>query len=137
VLAGAARHAGGRLPPSHRAHAGGLMVTGTTTGDRTAAREPLPAGRRWQPALGYWWTRYTYTWRGSVISQFLMPVLFLGSMGVVVGGMVDERTGGIDGVPYVQFVAPGILVAQAMFSAMFESTYPVLGAIKWDRQYHA
>ncbi|HET8970880.1 MAG TPA: ABC transporter permease, partial [Candidatus Nanopelagicales bacterium] len=33
--------------------------------------------------------------------------------------------------------APGILVATAMQTGVFDASYPVLGAIKWDRQFHA
>ena len=38
---------------------------------------------------------------------------------------------------YLAFVAPGLLAAQAMQTAVGESTYPVMGAIKWHRTYHA
>ncbi|MFH5824005.1 ABC transporter permease [Georgenia sp. AZ-5] len=98
---------------------------------------PLPAGRRWLPALGFWWTQYRRTWISSVVSRFLMPVLFLVSMGLMLGGLVDRAAGGVGGVPYVQFVVPGILAAQAMWTAVGESTYSVLGALRWTRQYHA
>jgi len=112
------------------------MGTPTTATEPEVLR-PLPAGRRWQAAFRFWWAQYVRTWKGSVISRFLMPVMFLVSMGVVLGALVDERAGGVGGVPYVQFVAPGILAAQAMWLAMGESTYTVLGAIRWNMQYHA
>jgi lipooligosaccharide transport system permease protein len=41
------------------------------------------------------------------------------------------------GVPYLDFVAPGILAATAMQLGTFESSYPVMAAIRWTRQYHA
>lgn len=98
---------------------------------------PEPAGRRWVAALAFWLVRYRKMWKGSIASRVLMPLAFLAAMGVVLGNLIDERAGGIGGLPYLQFVVPGILAAQAMWSAISESTYPVLGAIKWDRQYHA
>jgi lipooligosaccharide transport system permease protein len=114
-----------------------MAVTETPARSATVLRPP-PPGRRWEAALAFWWLQYKRTWKGSVISRFLMPVMFLVSMGVVLGALVDDRTGGgIGGVPYVQFVAPGILAAQAMWLAMGESTYSVLGAIRWNMQYHA
>jgi lipooligosaccharide transport system permease protein len=64
-------------------------------------------------------------------------VLFLLSMGLGLGSLVDKSAGGVGGVPYLQFVVPGILAAQAMWVAMGESTYQVLGAIRWDMKYHA
>lgn len=98
---------------------------------------PETAGRRWLAAYAFWMVQYQRTWKGSVISRFLMPVMFLVAMGLMLGDLVDDRAGGVGGVPYLQFVVPGILAAQAMWLAMGESTYTVLGAIKWNMQYHA
>jgi lipooligosaccharide transport system permease protein len=72
-----------------------------------------------------------------MIGRFLSPLLFLLSMGLGLGSLVDRSAGGVGGVPYLQFVVPGILAAQAMWVAMSESTYQVLGAIRWDMKYHA
>ena len=58
-------------------------------------------------------------------------------MGLGLGGLVDKSSGGVGGVPYLQFVVPGILAAQAMWVAMGESSYPVMGAIRWNMKYHA
>lgn len=96
-----------------------------------------PAGRRWLPVLGFWWLQYRRTWVSSVVSRFLMPLLFLVSVGFMLGSLVDRSAGGVDGVPYLRYVVPGILAAQAMWAAVTESTYSVLGAIRWTRQYHA
>jgi lipooligosaccharide transport system permease protein len=84
-----------------------------------------------------WVTAYQRTWRGSIFGRFLSPLLFLLSMGLGLGSLVDSSAGGVDGVPYLQFVVPGILAAQAMWVAMGESTYAVMGAIRWNRKYHA
>lgn len=92
---------------------------------------------RWRPAFQTWLTAYRRRWRASIVSRFLAPVLFLLSMGLGLGDLVDQSSGGVDGVPYLQFVAPGILAAQAMLAASGESTYHVLGAIKWQGQYPA
>jgi lipooligosaccharide transport system permease protein len=40
-------------------------------------------------------------------------------------------------VSYLSFLAPGLLAATAMQLGSFESTYPVLGAFKWDKTYDA
>jgi len=93
--------------------------------------------QRWRPVFGYWLTAYKRTWRGSIFGRFLSPLLFLLSMGLGLGSLVNRSAGGVGGVPYLQFVVPGILAAQAMWVAMGESTYQVLGAIRWQMQYHA
>lgn len=104
----------------------------------TAAQAAMPVRRRpgalWPRALEYWVRAYRATWRGSVVSGFLAPLLYLGSLGFGLGSLVQ---GGVDGVPYVLFVAPGVLAANAMQTAVGEATFPVMGAIKWQRQYHA
>lgn len=87
--------------------------------------------------LGYLATVYRRTWRGSIIGRFLSPLFFLLSLGVGLGALVDERAGGVDGMPYLQFVVPAIVATQAMWVAMGESTYQVLGYIKWNMGYHA
>jgi lipooligosaccharide transport system permease protein len=89
-------------------------------------------------ALEYWLVCYRRTWRGSVVSGVLAPVLYLGSLGFGLGQLVDSgSSGGVGGVAYVLFVAPGVLAANAMQTAVFEASYPVWAAVKWNRQYHA
>ena len=101
----------------------------------TANRPPPPAS--WRPVFGSWFTAYKRTWRGSIFGRFLSPLMFLLSLGLGLGSLVDKSTGGVDGVPYLQFVVPGIVAAQSMWVAMGESTYPVMGAIRWNAKYHA
>lgn len=93
-------------------------------------------GRMWDRALAYWLLNYKRTWRGSLFSGFLSPLFFLAAMGLGLGALVDAGEPSL-GVPYVAFVAPGVLAAQAMQTAIVESTWPVMGAVKWQRQYHA
>lgn len=93
-------------------------------------------GSYWPRASAYWFTNYRRIWQGTIISSLLEPLLFLG-MVYLLGTFVDERSGGVQGLAFVTFVAPGILVAQGMQTAVFESTFPVLGAMKWHRIYDA
>jgi lipooligosaccharide transport system permease protein len=88
-------------------------------------------------SLEYWLYQYKRTWRGGVITGFLSPVLFLAAMGVGLGTLVPETSPGLHGVSYLVFLAPGLLAANAMQVAVQESSYPVMGAIKWVRTYHA
>lgn len=122
------------------------MAASTTTGreapvpgDRAqhGFRQPLSTSERWLAVFGYLLTVYKRTWRGSIIGRFLSPLFFLLSMGVGLGALVDDRAGGVDGTPYLQFVVPAIVATQAMWVAMGESTYQVLGYIKWNMGYHA
>jgi lipooligosaccharide transport system permease protein len=77
---------------------------------------------------------YRRLWQASVFSSFLLPLLFVLSIGVGVGSYIQ---GGVQGVSYIAFVVPGVLVTTAFQIAVGESTYPVLGGFKWHRCYHA
>ena len=82
---------------------------------------------------------YRQTWRGSVFSSFLSPVLFLAAMGLGLGDLVDDGSGtaSLGGVDYLTFLAPGLLAAAAMQTAAFEAMWPVMAGIKWVGSYKA
>lgn len=78
---------------------------------------------------------YRRTWRGSAFSSVVQPLLFLGAMGLGLGGLVDRSAGAVAGLEYVEFVAPGLLAASAFMTAAGESLWPVLGGVKWQGQF--
>lgn len=80
---------------------------------------------------------YRRTWRGSLLISFVSPVLFLAAIGIGLGSLVDRAAGGIGGVPYAQFLAPGLLAATAMQTAGVEATYPIMAKVTWYRTYDA
>ncbi len=114
-----------------------LASTPTSPPHPQPTTTPTPTPAPWRPVFGSWVTAYKRTWRGSIFGRFLSPLLFLLSMGLGLGSLVDKSAGGVGGVPYLHFVVPGILAAQAMWVAMGESSYQVLGAIRWNMKYHA
>ena len=79
---------------------------------------------------------FSKLWRGTIFSTFLSPVLFLLAMGVGVGGMVNERSGGVDGLDYLAFIVPGIMAASAMQTAAGDSLWGVMAGMKWMRFFH-
>jgi lipooligosaccharide transport system permease protein len=86
----------------------------------------------------FWLTDYRRTWRGSIYSSVLNPVLFLGAMGLGLGTLVNKHGDTyLGGVSYLVFLAPGLLAAAAMETGIGECTYPVLGSVKWNRTYQA
>jgi lipooligosaccharide transport system permease protein len=86
-------------------------------------------------AFEYWLMVYRRTWRGSMFTSFLSPLMFLAAMGVGLGHLINHGTGEIAGVRYAVFLAPGLLAAAVMQTCMGEATWPVMGAIKWDKTY--
>jgi lipooligosaccharide transport system permease protein len=85
----------------------------------------------------FFFAQYRRVWRGTAISTVVTPVVYLLALGVGLGVFADEFANLPEGVTYLEFVAPGLLAATAMQLASFEASWPVLSAIKWDRQYHA
>lgn len=81
---------------------------------------------------------YRRTFRASLFSSFLTPVMFLAAMGLGLGGYVDQsRDAALGGVPYLVFLAPGLLVATCMQAGAFEATFPIMAGLVWSRVYHA
>ncbi len=97
-----------------------------------------PNGLVWRQ-FDHWRVRWRRTWRGSAVTSFVLPILYLLAMGVGLGAYVDEGGGreSLGGVDYLDFIAPGLLATAVMQTAVGASTWPVMGAIKWDKTYFA
>lgn len=66
-------------------------------------------------AFSYHWLLYRRTWRSTFVIGFLNPLLFLTGIGIGIGKLIDsDATGVLGGVPYLSFLAPGVLAASAM-----------------------
>ncbi|HYZ54378.1 MAG TPA: ABC transporter permease [Streptosporangiaceae bacterium] len=106
-----------------------------------SAPAPAAPGGRWSFAvreLRFWLTDYRRTWRGSVISSVLGPLLYLSAMGAGLGSLVNRHAhAALGDVSYLAFIAPGLLAATAMQTAFGEGLYPVLGSVKWVGNYLA
>ncbi len=89
--------------------------------------------------LEFFFAQYRRVWRGTVVSSVVTPVVYLLALGWGLGQFVSSNDLEFNGqsYSYLDLVAPGLLAATAMQVASFESSWPVLSAIKWDRQYHA
>jgi lipooligosaccharide transport system permease protein len=86
----------------------------------------------------YWLYSSKHTWRASLVSSVLNPVLYLAALGVGLGALVDRSDpGALDGVAYLEFVAPALLAATGMQIAAGEAGQPVRGAVQWTKAYHA
>src|ERR1700759_4574907 len=92
---------------------------------------------KWWRAAAYWAYQYKRTWRSSVVTSFLGPVVVLAAMGIALGSLIDKPSHGVDGVTYVAYLAPGLLAGTCMQIGPNDATYPVMGAIKWMRTYFA
>ncbi|GAA2529828.1 ABC transporter permease [Rarobacter incanus] len=127
-----------------RADVGGgaaSSINKALTADQMRAR--ALAGARKPRAYGTW---YVACGRFANMRAYLQtivwtaigtPVLYLFAMGIGLGSLVSRGTGTIDGVRYVQFVAPALIVAAAVQVASEEMTYPVMLGFKWNPTFFA
>ncbi len=69
------------------------------------------------------WQRNAWVWmqfyKPSLLGNLGEPVLFLLAMGYGLGRLIPV----MDGVSYVQYLAPGLVVSSAMYTATFECCF--------------
>lgn len=104
----------------------------------TTALTPAPVSTGIWHVFEHRWLQYRRSYRASIFSSFLTPVLFLAAMGLGLGSYVDSSsTGGLGGMSYLAFLAPGLLAATCMQSAAFEAAFPIMAGLEWTRVFHA
>jgi len=59
------------------------------------------------------------TIRTNFLPSLLEPILYLLALGLGLGGFIQS----IDGVPYINFIAPALVAVSIMYSSFFECTY--------------
>jgi lipooligosaccharide transport system permease protein len=64
---------------------------------------------------------FSKLWRGALLPTFADPFLYLLALGFGLGTYVAS----INGIPYKEFIAPGLIASAAMWSSAFETTYNV------------
>ena len=79
---------------------------------------------------------YRRTWRGTVITSFVNPVFFLAAMGAGLGTLVDDGTGAGLSIPFLTFVASGLMAANAMQNGAGDGSFPVMAGIIWRKNFH-
>ena len=65
------------------------------------------------------------------------PVLYLMSIGIGLGSLVSKNLGLVDGVQYLTFLAPALLMASALQAAVDETSFVVLQGFSWEKSFHA
>jgi lipooligosaccharide transport system permease protein len=98
-----------------------------------------PPGRGWSPSWRLVLRNYMAHRQSKVffLTGFLEPVLYLFSIGIGVGQMIDSFEFNGQTVAYAAFVAPGMLAASAMNGAVLDSTFSVFFKLKFEKLYDA
>jgi lipooligosaccharide transport system permease protein len=96
-------------------------------------RHGLPMLRVTEREVRVW----RHFWHTTALTGVLVPLLFLGALGLGLGGLIDENQGTVNGFEYLVFVAPGILAATAFQAAAGDSLWPVMAGTKWVMSFQA
>jgi lipooligosaccharide transport system permease protein len=76
---------------------------------------------------------YKRTYKFNVLPNFFEPFLFLLAMGLGLGAYLNR----VKGVPYIDFIAPGLAATAAMYGASFEVTYNCFVKMQFAKVYDA
>ena len=77
---------------------------------------------------------YRRTWRGTVVSSFVFPVLYLAAIGVGLGPLVNDGPSDL-GIPYLPFIATGLMAATAMQNGAGDGSFPVMAGVLWRKNF--
>lgn len=76
---------------------------------------------------------YKKTWKVNALPPLAEPFLYLIAMGYGLGALIDN----IQGIPYVQFIAPAIVAITVMQTAFMETTYSAYVRMIFQRTWDA
>jgi lipooligosaccharide transport system permease protein len=99
----------------------------------TVLTAPQAIGR----LIAYHYVIYKRTWRGSVVIGIANPILFLTGMGIGIGALIKSSGTSYLDVPYLTFLAPGMMAAAAMQIGYGGGGFAVFRAVSKGGSYNA
>jgi len=78
-------------------------------------------------------TVFTKLYKSSLALNFAEPILYLWALGLGLGAYVTE----IHGIPYINFIAPGMIASSSMFAAVYECTYGTFVRMTFQKTFDA
>lgn len=78
-------------------------------------------------------------WTSIAAFSFGNPVLYLFSIGIGIGALVNANGGSsqLGGVPYLTFLAPALLASAALQSFQEEMSFPIMEGFEWEKSFFA
>ena len=81
------------------------------------------------------WYRHYKVYTKNLLSNgfppFIEPLVFLGGMGLGLGGYIAN----VDNTPYIKYLAMGLPLSSAMFTAAFECSYGTFYRMEYSKTY--
>ncbi|TVR30058.1 MAG: ABC transporter [Spirochaetaceae bacterium] len=107
-----------------------IALLGGTTPHCVVTRPPTRARRIYGV-----WLRHVRVYSKNLISNalppFLEPLIFLVGIGLGLGQFI----GTMNGAPYIEYLATGLMVTAAMFTAAFECSFGTYIRLEFDKVY--
>ncbi len=76
-------------------------------------------------------------WAKEIIFESIAnPLLYLMAIGAGVGSLINQNSGGVDGVDYLVFLAPALLANAAIQGSMDETVFPTLSGFMWHKTFY-
>lgn len=72
-----------------------------------------------------------------ILYSVASPLLYLLAIGIGVGTLINQNSGGIDGVKYLVFLAPALLANAAIQGTMDETVFPTFEGFLWSKTFYA
>ncbi len=74
---------------------------------------------------------FSKIWKGALLPQFFDPLFYLLALGFGLGTYIAE----INGIPYRDFIAPGLCASAVMWASSFETTWNIYFKMEESRLY--
>ncbi|MGQ9823468.1 MAG: ABC transporter permease [Desulfotomaculales bacterium] len=78
-------------------------------------------------------TVYGRSWKVNLSFNFFEPLLYLVALGIGLGYYVQP----VEGLPYLSFLAPGLVASSAMFATAYECTYGTFVRMEFQKTFQA
>lgn len=117
------------------------MSTQASYPTTTRASQSGRRARRW----GWWYVaehrmaNVRAYWLTLLVTGLGSPFMYIMGLGFGLGVLVDAKQGaqGVDGVSYLVFVTPALLLSAVMQASSSENTFGTFGGFKWSHWYDA
>src|SRR5437764_10359550 len=76
---------------------------------------------------------FSKVWKGALLPQFFDPLFYLVALGFGLGTYLAR----VNGIPYRDFIAPGLCASAVMWAASFETTWNLFFRMEETRLYDA
>ncbi|WP_243113636.1 ABC transporter permease [Desulfofundulus salinus] len=76
---------------------------------------------------------FSRNWKTNLSFNFFEPLLYIAALGLGLGAYVKP----MEGLPYLHYLAPGLVASSAMFATSYECTYGTFVRMEYQKTFHA